>query len=230
MAREGIPWSDEIGAADWIVAQLSDDLASIAWLVPRSLGSVAEVIHSESDAVGSLPMADAEFLVGVLRRHTPTSDGCWFGLSTEFGWNGRDPIGGGVFESEDSVFEWEDSVFECDDSQFGPAAETCEDVEGSGTLSSYDHPMVRAPARSFMLYRGPIEGAFWVAEQCGWTQFPNLWWPDGRAWCVRTDIDLASTYVAGSEALIQDLLADPRLSVRRADLDGRYPARLLPRP
>lgn len=123
-------------------------------------------------------------------------------------------------------------VFECEDSELGSDADMTVAVSEGGriTRSPYDHPMVRAPARSFMLYRGPIEGAFWIAERCGWDQIPNLWWPDDRAWCVRSDIDLASTYVAGSETLIQDLLAEPRLAARRADPHGRYPPRLLPRP
>jgi hypothetical protein len=218
VTRERIPWSDRIEAADWIVEQLSDDLASVAWLVPRSLGSVVELVHGDPDWVGSLPVADARLLVEVLRRHTSTSAGCWFGVSAEFGWNGHDPIGGEVFEGEDS--------------DLGPDADMPAAVSEGGrmTRSPDDHPMVRAPARTFMLYHGPIEGAFWIAERCGWEQIPNLWWPDDRAWCVRTDIDLASTYVAGSEALIQDLLAEPRLSARRADPHGRYPSRLLPRP
>ena len=95
---------------------------------------------------------------------------------------------------------------------------------------SYDKPLVRAPARAFMLYRGPLEAAFWIADRCGWDQIPNLWWPEDRAWCVRTDIDLASTYIAGDEALIQDLLAESRLSTRQADVEGRYPPRFVPRP
>src|SRR5690349_23203664 len=35
----------------------------------------------------------------------------------------------------------------------------------------------------------------------------NLWWPDDRAWCVVTDIDLTSTYVGGSAGCIGELLA-----------------------
>jgi hypothetical protein len=40
---------------------------------------------------------------------------------------------------------------------------------------------------------------------------PSLWWPEDRAWCVGTDIDLMSTYVGGSKACIDAVLADDRL-------------------
>ena len=39
------------------------------------------------------------------------------------------------------------------------------------------------------------------------------------AWCVATEIDLFCTYVGGSRALIDALLADERLEVWEAHLD-----------
>lgn len=47
----------------------------------------------------------------------------------------------------------------------------------------------------------------------GGVQSPSLWWPDDRAWVVATDVDLNSTYVGGSAALVAALLADPGLEV-----------------
>lgn len=218
MTGREIDWSDQVEAADWIVDQLSDDLAAIAWLVPRSLGSVVELLHGDPDAVGSLPVAEASVVVDVLRRHTSTPDDCWFGVSVEFGWSGHGPVGGAAFMSEE-----EQVGPDADMSALAPELESVK-------RGSYDKPLVRAPARAFMLYRGPLEAAFWIAERCGWDHIPNLWWPEDRAWCVRTDIDLASTYIAGDEALIQDLLAVSGLSTRQADAEGRYPPRFVPRP
>jgi hypothetical protein len=45
----------------------------------------------------------------------------------------------------------------------------------------------------------------------------NLWWPADHAWCVATEIDLDSTYVGGSEACIEELLANSELEVARLD-------------
>jgi hypothetical protein len=40
---------------------------------------------------------------------------------------------------------------------------------------------------------------------------PSLWWPDDRAWCVATDIDLMSTYVGGSADAIQAILSNEQI-------------------
>jgi hypothetical protein len=42
-------------------------------------------------------------------------------------------------------------------------------------------------------------------------QSPNLWWPDDRAWCVATEIDLMSTYVGGSHRCVRAVLDRPEL-------------------
>lgn len=42
-------------------------------------------------------------------------------------------------------------------------------------------------------------------------QSVNLWWPSTGAWCVYTDIELDSTLVAGSRALVGRVLDDPAL-------------------
>lgn len=39
-----------------------------------------------------------------------------------------------------------------------------------------------------------------------------------HAWCVATEIDLDSTYVGGSEACIEELLANSELEVARLDV------------
>ncbi|MFS0728788.1 hypothetical protein ABC270_01775 [Curtobacterium sp. 1P10AnD] len=40
---------------------------------------------------------------------------------------------------------------------------------------------------------------------------PQLLWPEDRAWAMATEIDLDSTLVAGSRALVEAILDDPRL-------------------
>ena len=47
---------------------------------------------------------------------------------------------------------------------------------------------VKAPGRSYLLFRGPIDAvmAFLVGKDPWWWDSPNIWWPDDRAWCVAT--------------------------------------------
>ncbi len=62
-----------------------------------------------------------------------------------------------------------------------------------------------------------------AANQFGWTlsedcfvpESPNLFWPHDHAWCVASEIDLYCTLVAGSESLVEALLADPHFEAWR---------------
>lgn len=42
-----------------------------------------------------------------------------------------------------------------------------------------------------------------------WPQSPNLLWPEDRAWVMVSEIDFDSTVIAGSHALVSELVADP---------------------
>jgi hypothetical protein len=86
-----------------------------------------------------------------------------------------------------------------------------------------DLARVRSPGRRYLLFRGPIHvmTATTNDRDLGWPDYPQLWWPDDRAWCVATDIDLDSTFVGASEEGVASLLAEPRLEVVPAAIDDR---------
>ena len=76
-------------------------------------------------------------------------------------------------------------------------------------------PRVKLPGRDYLLFVGPLAAmSSLVDAQEGRT--PNLWWPDDRAWCVASEIDLPWTYVGGSAVLIADVLADARVEAQLA--------------
>ncbi|HEX6236368.1 MAG TPA: hypothetical protein VFZ68_04190 [Acidimicrobiales bacterium] len=91
--------------------------------------------------------------------------------------------------------------------------------------------VVDAPWRQYLLFRGPAAAVRSAAADGGvpfpWRAAadpegvgagldgPNLWWADDRAWVVASEIDLAWTYVGGSEALAAALLADDRFRASR---------------
>ena len=57
---------------------------------------------------------------------------------------------------------------------------------------------VRAPHRDHLLFRGPTDAimAFLATDWPRgnvWSNSPNIWWPEDRACCVATDIDLCDT-------------------------------------
>ncbi|WP_344238590.1 hypothetical protein [Kribbella hippodromi] len=80
-----------------------------------------------------------------------------------------------------------------------------------------DGPLVELPNRSYVLMEGPLGAAGELARSL-LPQSPNLFWPDDRAWCVATEIDLDSTYLGGTAALIADVLADERLEAVRVEV------------
>jgi hypothetical protein len=52
----------------------------------------------------------------------------------------------------------------------------------------------------------------WVDEVM-WAQSPSILWPEDHAWVLATEIDFDSTLVAGTRALIHELLQTPGLEV-----------------
>ena len=84
-----------------------------------------------------------------------------------------------------------------------------------------DGPRVELPHRNYALFAGELAalGSLMEAQD---DHSPNLWWPEDRAWCVATEIDLAWTYVGGPVTLINDLLTNPHLETQRASPDDDH--------
>jgi hypothetical protein len=81
--------------------------------------------------------------------------------------------------------------------------------EGFGCLEFGDGepPAFQIPGRRLMLLTGPTTAVLTSLCAPPWWQSPNLWWPDDRAWCVATEVDLMSTYVGGTRQCIEELVA-----------------------
>ena len=83
--------------------------------------------------------------------------------------------------------------------------------------------------RTYLTFRGPLN----AVREIGWRpgeglhghgfpagfgfqqESPSIMWPSDRRWFVATEVDLDSTFVGGTAALVQDLLADERLEAWR---------------
>ena len=93
--------------------------------------------------------------------------------------------------------------------------------QGSGSLPMLEGqeglPSVRTPGREYFLVRGAVSAAGLFRTTMFLDGGPNIWWPDDRAWCVATEVDLDSTYVGGSAECIARLLAHPELEAFPAE-------------
>jgi len=141
---------------------------------------------------GRLYLPDADALAQVLRGFTTTPEKCFFGL-----WHGYG-FGGVPLTSRGSP----------------PAAPLPDPIPAAVR----DGPLVHLPYREYLLYTGSVEAITATAE-FGHGQTANLAWPRDRSWCVASEIDLTSTYVGGSLALIEQILTDGCLEALPAESD-----------
>jgi hypothetical protein len=68
-------------------------------------------------------------------------------------------------------------------------------------------PTFSAPHRTYHLLGGPTDALGEGAYNSAHRQSPNLCWPEDRAWCLATEIDLNSTYLGCEDACAEDIVA-----------------------
>ncbi len=217
MHLAGRPLEDDVSAAAWLAEALAGrPQGTVAAVVPDVFGAYGRVLHpavryvrDDDVDVSWADVADANDAVAHPLMQWPAITGGW-----EF-----------VAEDDQSPL-WDDSPAEGhlpsavatrlatvlrrhtgtpDDCWFGF-------WQGWGD-AGLPRSVLALPNREYLLIRGPVElaAANLAAEPA--EQSANLWWPDDRAWCVATDVDLMSTYVGGSAACLADLAALDGLEV-----------------
>jgi hypothetical protein len=78
-------------------------------------------------------------------------------------------------------------------------------------------PTFAPPHREYALLEGRVDCALENFAEPRSYQSPTIWWPDDRAWCVATEVDLNTTYVGCSEPCRDDLLLQPELEAFAID-------------
>lgn len=240
MGWENVTPSEDVHTADWIRERMHGFAVDVGSVIPHGFDAYARIFHpawlphmievrwSEVAAsngrtvhpqmqfhaiatplpgrataqpdwygprCGTLGAGQVRALIPLLARHTSTPGHGWFCL-----WEGYGYFTPGAIAPLISTF-W-------------PAGEPHE-LPPPLPLPIPPKARVRMPQRDYMLFTGS------VAQAEGWLEGPNLWWPDDRAWCVASEIDFPYTYVAGSEALVAEVLANPGLEALPATIrDG----------
>ncbi len=233
----------DLSPADWIVAGVERD-DGVGSLLPAGFEAYARVLHPAAQWRGGEPRAvtwaevaqankrrlhrlvQFDALIGVdrdeqsdyavatgeipdevqgpffelLSRHTDDPDDCWFGLWDGWGGLGSDPSATTLVLTEP-----------------GDPTPHVQRTSPPYPPEVIDGPRISLPGREYILLRGPLSGIGEVRDEL----WPSLVWPGDRAWCVATDIDLDSTYVGGSAALIAELLDDLRLETWTAQIEDR---------
>jgi hypothetical protein len=159
-------------------------------------------VWDQGPRTGELPELLAMRLAAILENHTGANR-CFFGVWE--GWGTPSVTMAFHERTPDEVREWQREAVEAE------IAGWCELI-GRGVS-------LRLPDRPMWVLEGPVAavGDFYAPYR----NRPSLWWPEDRAWCVGTDIDLMTTYVGGTSELIDALLADDQLESFAVSVDQR---------
>ena len=239
MGWEDVKPSEDVQAADWIRERVQGFGVDVGSVVPHGFDAYARIFHPAwlphmievrwSDVAAStgrtvhaemqfhsiatalpgrgtgleawygphegiLSAAQVCALIPLLARHTANPDRCFFCL-----WEGY-----GYFTP--GATAWlTSSVMPAGEPLPPPPLPLPKPPKGR----------VSMPYRDYMLFTGS------VAQAEGWLEGPNLWWPDDRAWCVASEIDFPYTYVGGSSALVDAVLAHPQIEALPATIHDR---------
>lgn len=141
--------------------------------------------------VGSLGALPLRVVGDVMASHTATPDRCVYLM-----WDGWGFWGGGVSYTIGAgmTAEQERMVRE----------RAVEKAEAERAMLA-EVPLVGRPGRNYYVFEGPLT-AIGSSFQFAWYQSPSMWWPADRAWCVATEVDGDSTYIAGSRGCIDAIL------------------------
>jgi hypothetical protein len=136
--------------------------------------------------------SDRDELVRVLRNHTDDGEVCSFCI-----WNGY-----GM------------SPFFAGEGRQRPRQVDTRDPNGGVPESVAAGPKVRFGGSEYYLVNGPLDTA---SDFC---VGPNAYWPLDHSWCVVTTLDAESTLVAGSAALIQELVGSEDVECVETDVEA----------
>lgn len=217
----------DVSSADWIVASVRNFECDVGSLLPVTFDAYARVFHpagrwrdsdAAADEVSWSQVAAANGRVAHASMEWIAITGGWRYLDRESqpGVWGRPPSRGSLPANQIAILA---RVLE----RFTTTPSTCWFAvwDGSGT-PVYPRPVhtVPMPNRPMALFAGPL-GA--VTTSFGGQPFEcaHLWWPEDQSWCVAGDVDLMSTYVAGSVECVAAVLADEDLESFPVTVDQR---------
>jgi hypothetical protein len=172
------------------------------WAMHRQEG-----VWDQEPENGSLDPVTLAPLSAVLAHHTASPERCWFAV-----WEG---YGEGL-----TVLIFVDQSAPPGTAE--RARREAEEKEAAARERRHAAARFTLPDRGMQLYGAPL-GAVASPEflepigRAGHS--PNLWWPDDRAWCVGSEIDLMTTYVGGTHDCIEAVLAEPALEALPASVD-----------
>lgn len=200
--RVAVRWAD-VAEANGREMHPAAEWGSITGSWENQHRSTQHGLWDEAPSTGELPDGVAQRLVAVLSAHTDDPDRGFFGV-----WEGWGTPTGMFLFTKDTPERDQQRVQEAFD---GEVATWSSFIESAASFS--------VPHRKMHLLCGPLVAIEDFYERHDGRLSlclrnpPSLWWPADKRWCAGTDIDLMTTYVGGSRAAVEALLADDQLEV-----------------
>ena len=227
LAPDGLTFSEDVSGARWVEESLSD-FGTVRALLPGGFPAYARLFHPaylDGDEEQPVPWSTVASWTGrtvhPLMQFTRIA-----GLSEDLQYTYKDPPWGS-HPQMGSIPERECRTLVGVLKGFTTTPGSCCFClwEGYGNIDTRLYragSRVRGQGRDYLLFRGPIDAimAFLAGDGPFWGESPNIWWPEDRAWCVATDIDLYDTYVGGSQECIEAVLSNPALEALPTTLDA----------
>lgn len=199
--------------ADWVVASLRDFAKSVQSLVPAGFAEYVRVFHPAHRVSGSGRVA-VTWAEIARANGTQMHPGVQLGSITGSERYEREGQAG-VFDEPPQtgsvprdVLDSLAAVLACHTTS--PSACYFAIWEGFGALPAdiRSAPTFSVPGRIYHLLTGPVQAVPELPAPLR-DQSPNLWWPQDRAWCVATEIDLKSTYIGADRRCARQLACLP---------------------
>jgi len=157
---------------------------------------------------GGLPLELAQTLWPIFGQHTKTPYKCFFAIWEGFGFLPRTVLDAPAFEIPARKFHLFAGPLEAVEGTF--CVDNHDEAVCTGTFTAYD-------PEEESLKDAQEKLADLLASQEPLYQSANLWWPQDHAWCVHTEIDFSTTYVAGSQALVDAILESDLLEAYQVE-------------
>ena len=150
---------------------------------------------------GSLPLELAQTLWPIFEQYTNTLNECFFAIWEGFGGMPNFIREAPTFEIPARRFYLFEAPIQTIEQSFYTGAEP--DTMETVFVAISDEEAMLPPAELQKKLQAALDALNAVPISY---QSPNFWWPEDRAWCVHTEIDLNTTYVAGSQKLVDAIL------------------------
>jgi hypothetical protein len=199
----------DVSVGAWMPARLGPR-GSVGGLVPVGFDSYIRVGHHDGAEEHDFGVTRETLAVlcDVIGR-SGAVDQCLFAIWDGYGWvNG----GGGM------QWGWAEGVVPDPKLMAATEAAYAAPAFADGVLGD---PKLSLSGRSYYLFEGPLDSALEVGKRSQVLDrehfephVPDLIWPRDHSWFIGTDTDLWFAYIGGSDALVCEIAADPRLDAR----------------